>query len=73
MKRSLLMQRKLEAARSFAERLLASPARDHIAKIIVFGSVAKGTARPDSDVDVIVCQGYASAQDGRHSRFPRWD
>jgi len=54
MNRSLLVQRKLEAAQSFAERLLASPARDHIAKIIVFGSVAKGTARPDSDVDVIV-------------------
>lgn len=46
--------RKLEALRVFVQHLLASPARDQIAKIILFGSVAKGEAKKDSDVDVMV-------------------
>lgn len=52
--RDEIHRRKLEALRVFVERLLASPARDQIAKIILFGSVARGEAQADSDVDVMV-------------------
>ncbi len=52
--RDEIHRRKLEALRVFVERLLASPARDQIAKIILFGSVARGEARAESDVDVMV-------------------
>lgn len=56
--RDEIHRRKLEALRVFVQRLLASPARDQIAKIILFGSVARGEANADSDVDVMVF-GYA--------------
>lgn len=46
--------RKLEALRLFALRLLGSPAREQIAKIILFGSVARGEATEESDIDVMV-------------------
>ncbi len=46
--------RKLEALRVFVQHLLNSPARDQIAKIILFGSVARGEARAESDIDVMV-------------------
>ena len=43
------------------ERLFADPAavaalcqRHHIRRLSLFGSVLKGTARPDSDVDLLV-------------------
>ncbi len=36
------------------ERLAALCRRYHVAKLEVFGSHAKGTARPDSDVDLLV-------------------
>ncbi|MBI4673506.1 MAG: HEPN domain-containing protein [Chloroflexi bacterium] len=52
--RDEIHRRKLEALRVFVERLLASPARDQIAKIILFGSVARGEAHAESDVDVMV-------------------
>lgn len=45
---------KLEAAAGFAARLLASPAGNLVARIVLFGSVACGEARPDSDIDVLV-------------------
>ncbi len=52
--RDEIHRRKLEALRVFVEHLLASPVRDRIAKIMLFGSVATGEARKDSDVDVMV-------------------
>lgn len=45
---------KLNAVADFAARLLASPAGDSVARIVLFGSVAEGEARPESDVDVLV-------------------
>jgi len=47
-------RKKLLALQAYVRNLLASPARPDIAKIILFGSVAKGEARKDSDVDVLV-------------------
>ena len=45
---------KLNAAADFAARLLSSPVGDSVARIVLFGSVARGEARPGSDVDVMV-------------------
>jgi len=36
------------------ERLAEFCRRNHVAKLELFGSRAKGTARPDSDVDLLV-------------------
>lgn len=47
-------ERKQRAAEDFLQRLLASRAREHIAKVILHGSVAQGTAQPDSDIDLLV-------------------
>jgi len=49
-----VIEGKLKAAHRFVERLLATPAKDHIAKVILHGSVAEGTARPESDIDLVV-------------------
>lgn len=46
--------RKLLALQHFMETLLDSPAREHVAKVMLFGSVAWGDPEPDSDVDVLV-------------------
>ncbi len=51
-----VVEKKLRAADRFVERLLATPAKAHIAKIILHGSVAEGTARPESDVDLVIFQ-----------------
>jgi len=45
---------KRRAAEAFAQRLLTSSVADSIAKIVLFGSVLKGEAQPDSDVDLLV-------------------
>jgi predicted nucleotidyltransferase/uncharacterized protein (UPF0332 family) len=45
---------KLNAAADFAARLLSSPVGDSVARIVLFGSVARGEARPESDVDLLV-------------------
>ena len=45
---------KLNAAAEFTALLLNSAVGDSIARIVLFGSVARGEARPDSDVDVMV-------------------
>nr|HID12388.1 HEPN domain-containing protein [Anaerolineae bacterium] len=50
------LERKRKAADLFVSHLLESPARPHIAKVLLHGSVAEGVARPESDVDVIVFQ-----------------
>jgi len=49
-----LHRHKLEALRDFMERLLASPAREHIAKVFLFGSALRGEVWEESDVDVLV-------------------
>jgi uncharacterized protein (UPF0332 family)/predicted nucleotidyltransferase len=46
--------RKLRALRRFVEKLVQGPMGRYVAKIVLFGSVAKGEAGPDSDVDVVV-------------------
>lgn len=46
--------RKLLALQRFMETLLNSPARNQIAKVVLFGSVARGDPEPDSDVDVLI-------------------
>lgn len=38
----------------FAEHLLSGEGGDKIARILLFGSHAKGTAGPDSDIDVLI-------------------
>ncbi len=45
---------KLNAAADFAARLLNGPAGESVARIVLFGSVARGQTRPESDVDVLV-------------------
>jgi len=39
---------------SFKEYLLSSELESNIAKIILFGSYAKGSATPDSDIDILI-------------------
>ncbi len=39
---------------SFKEYLLSSEFEGNIAKIILFGSYAKGSATPDSDIDILI-------------------
>jgi len=45
---------KLNAAADFAARLLNGPAGDSVARIVLFGSVARGEPKPESDVDLLV-------------------
>jgi uncharacterized protein (UPF0332 family) len=45
---------KLNAAADFAARLLNSPVGERVARIVLFGSVARGAARPESDIDLLV-------------------
>jgi len=45
---------KYDALEKFTQQLLSSDAKDQIAKMILFGSVARGDAHQDSDVDVLV-------------------
>ncbi|MEM0465048.1 MAG: nucleotidyltransferase domain-containing protein [Pyrobaculum sp.] len=49
----------LERLRDVVTRL------DPEAQVYVFGSFARGTARPDSDVDVLVVTELASTEEGR--------
>lgn len=48
------VSRKLDAAETFVNKLLESPAGAHVAKILLFGSLARGEATTDSDVDLMV-------------------
>jgi predicted nucleotidyltransferase len=43
-----------QALDDFTARLLSSPMKDHIARIVLFGSVLDGEDQPNSDVDVLV-------------------
>jgi len=47
-------RRKLEALEDFIERLLRSPVRDSIAKMVLHGSVLDGEAEEESDIDLLV-------------------
>src|SRR3990172_1390148 len=49
-----LHRRKLEVLAKFVRALLATPEGKNIAKIILYGSVARGEAEDDSDIDVLV-------------------
>jgi len=49
-----VQERKQEALKGFLDRLLAGEAREHIARIVLFGSLADGEAHEESDVDVLV-------------------
>jgi len=46
--------RKYQALQDFKKRLLSSPVKGSIAKIILFGSLKKGRVREESDVDLLV-------------------
>ncbi len=46
--------RHLAAVEHFSRLLLKDGVKDRIAKLIVFGSVARGQAAPESDVDLLV-------------------
>lgn len=48
------IRRKWEALNRFTQKLLSGPCRAHVAKIVLFGSLAKEESRPESDVDVLV-------------------
>lgn len=52
--RSEVHYQKLLALRSFLETLLKSPVRQDIARVVLFGSVARGDPEPDSDVDILL-------------------
>ena len=45
---------KRRAIEEFTQHLLESPVGGDIARIVLFGSVAKGTEREDSDIDLMV-------------------
>lgn len=49
-----LHRRKLEVLAKFVRSLLVTPEGKNIAKIILYGSVARGEAEGDSDIDVLV-------------------
>jgi len=48
-----VIERKVDCAREFAE-ILAQRLRGRLHKVVLFGSVAKGSAGVDSDVDLLV-------------------
>ena len=49
-----VVRQKREAASYFVERLLESGVRDELVEILLFGSVARGTAQNSSDIDVMI-------------------
>ena len=51
---SQLLATKYDALEKFTQQLLSSKVSDQIAKIVLFGSVARGDAHQDSDVDVLI-------------------
>lgn len=63
----------LRRHRTLTEVILVSldldAVHDQIAELSVFGSVARGEDRPDSDVDLL----YVSASDSKSSLWEPWD
>jgi uncharacterized protein (UPF0332 family)/predicted nucleotidyltransferase len=54
MKATQLLTTKYNALDKFKQRLLSSDVRDQVARMVLFGSVARGDALRDSDVDVLI-------------------
>ncbi len=54
MARGEILSKKRRALEEFVNRLLESEAGKHVARVVLFGSVAREEAEPDSDVDVYV-------------------
>lgn len=52
--KSTILELKKNAADDFAHTLLSSEISEQVIKVILFGSVAKGEAKEESDVDVLV-------------------
>jgi predicted nucleotidyltransferase len=51
---SALLDRKYRALDDFVARVEESPISDRIAKLILYGSVLRGDAHEESDIDVLV-------------------
>jgi uncharacterized protein (UPF0332 family)/predicted nucleotidyltransferase len=51
---SNILESKWAAARGFTATLLRSEAASQVIKVVLFGSVAKGEARDESDIDLLV-------------------
>lgn len=51
---TMTRERKHQALREFTSRLLASPVGSEIAKVVLYGSLARGEVNEESDVDVLV-------------------
>ena len=49
-----LHQRKMNVLAKFVDVLLSSPEGKNVAKIVLYGSVARGDEEKDSDIDVLV-------------------
>ena len=49
-----ILERKQQALHEFTVRLLASPIGSEVAKIVLYGSAARGDMNEESDVDVLV-------------------
>jgi len=56
---------KEQAARDFVAELLKRPQATQVGKVMLFGSVAEGRARDDSDVDVVIF-GTGDLEELRH-------
>ena len=54
MQTNQVLTTKYDALDRFTHQLLSSSAKDQIARMILFGSVVKGDARQDSDIDVLI-------------------
>ncbi|MBI4786216.1 MAG: nucleotidyltransferase domain-containing protein [Chloroflexi bacterium] len=63
-------RRKLKALGFFLQRLRASPVGKNVARAVLFGSVAKGTAKRDSDIDVLL---FTRTREDEESRDARYD
>jgi uncharacterized protein (UPF0332 family) len=51
---SNILERKQKALDNFLSRLLSTEAKNWIGKIILFGSMSKGNASKDSDIDLLI-------------------
>ncbi|UCE51757.1 MAG: HEPN domain-containing protein [Desulfobacterales bacterium] len=51
---SRILEKKRKALDKFSQHLLSSPEGKNVGKIILFGSLIRGEAKTDSDVDVLV-------------------
>ena len=51
---SRLLEKKKKALDRFSRHLLSSPGGKSVGKIILFGSLTRGEAKTESDVDVLI-------------------